>query len=175
MENPSLRKYFRMPDALTGVVVTRLLPCHHAHSVLRRGDVVTYVDGEAIANDGTIRFRNRERIMFDWRLLGKYAGDTVELTLWREGAATAVPLRLDAIPALVPPQSYDTLPRYFVHAGLVFVSLVGNYFWEWGSDWFNTAPRTLVHRATNSSRFMTGMVRARSWSTSAIVAADCPR
>ena len=37
------------------------------------------VDGQSVGNDGTVAFRNRERISFDYVFSTKFAGDKVSL------------------------------------------------------------------------------------------------
>ena len=38
-----------------------------------------------VGNDGTVNFRNRERISFDYILSSKFAGDLVQVSLLRKG------------------------------------------------------------------------------------------
>lgn len=48
---------------------------------------------------------------------------------------------------LVPVHQFDTLPSYYIFAGLVFVPLTQPYLHEYGEDWYNTSPRRLCERA----------------------------
>lgn len=48
---------------------------------------------------------------------------------------------------LVPVHQFDTLPSYFIFAGLVFIPLTQPYLHEYGEDWYNTSPRRLCERA----------------------------
>jgi len=51
---------------------------------------------------------------------------------------------------LVPIQQYDLLPRYLIHAGLVFTPLSQPYLHEYGDDW--SPPARRAHRARRSPR-----------------------
>jgi S1-C subfamily serine protease len=50
-----LKAYLRIPKATTGIHVMKVLPLSNLHSHLRKNDVVTHIDGKAIADDGTVR------------------------------------------------------------------------------------------------------------------------
>ena len=43
-----------------------------------------------VGNDGTVNFRNRERISFDYILSRKFAGDLVQVSLMRKGERMTV-------------------------------------------------------------------------------------
>ena len=63
-----------MPDARSGSLVYRLDPLAPAAEVLAEGDVVTEVDGVAVADDGTVSFRHEERVEFSHLIRCKHIG-----------------------------------------------------------------------------------------------------
>ncbi|KAK4366955.1 hypothetical protein RND71_014835 [Anisodus tanguticus] len=76
---------FENTSKLTGVFVSRINPLSDASRVLKKDDIILSFDGVPIANDGTVPFRNRERITFDQLVSMKKPNETAELSLeeWR--------------------------------------------------------------------------------------------
>jgi hypothetical protein len=63
-ENPSLRAKFKMKKTDSGVLVTKVAPLGAAKKAgLRENDVLAEIGGSQIGNDGTIAFRNGERLV----------------------------------------------------------------------------------------------------------------
>jgi S1-C subfamily serine protease len=74
-----------MTDKETGVLISKIRPLTHASEVLKKHDVILSIDGQVVGNDGTVPFRNQERISFDWVLSQKHSGESVALGVLREG------------------------------------------------------------------------------------------
>lgn len=146
-ENAQLREYFKLPHGLTGVLVSRINPTSDAYRVLRKDDVILTFDGVPIANDGSVPFRNRERITFDHLVSMKKPNDTAQIKVWRDGKEHEFTVSLSPLKPLVPVHQFDKLPSYFIFAGLVFIPLTQPYLHEYGEDWYNTSPRRLCERA----------------------------
>lgn len=72
----------QMPDARSGSLVYRLDPLAPAAEVLAEGDVVTEVDGVAVADDGTVSFRHEERVEFSHLIRCKHIGAPYPLPLF---------------------------------------------------------------------------------------------
>ncbi|KAL0302958.1 UNVERIFIED_CONTAM: Protease Do-like 10, mitochondrial [Sesamum radiatum] len=165
-ENAQLREHFQMPPGLTGVLVSRINPTSDACRFLKKDDIILSFDGVPIANDGSVPFRNRERITFDHLVSMKRPNDTARVKVLRDGkehefTITLRPVNLSGglcglvnnasiltlLQPLVPVHQFDKLPSYFIFAGLVFVPLTQPYLHEYGEDWYNTSPRRLCERA----------------------------
>lgn len=146
-ENVQLRQHFHMRPDLTGVLVSKINPLSDAYNVLRKDDIVLEFDGVPIANDGTVPFRNRERITFDHLVSMKKPNETAVVRVLRHGEEHNLTVLLRPLQPLVPIHQFDKLPSYFVFAGLVFVPLTQPYLHEYGEDWYNTSPRRLCERA----------------------------
>lgn len=146
MENAQLRKFKKMGNQ-TGILVTKVNKLSPSAEHILAGDVILSVDGHVVANDGTILFRARDRIAFDYVISLKHKNETVEMKLMRDGHVKTdkVPVALPL--SLVPSHQYDAPPSYFVIAGLVFVPLTKPYLEEWGEAWFNECPRKLCDRS----------------------------
>ena len=59
---------------MSGVLVNHVEAVCDATGKLHKDDVLVSLDGTLIADDGTVPFRKRERIFFDYLLTGKYLG-----------------------------------------------------------------------------------------------------
>eukprot|EP01119_Soliformovum_irregulare_P010447 TRINITY_DN2570_c0_g1_i2.p1 TRINITY_DN2570_c0_g1~~TRINITY_DN2570_c0_g1_i2.p1 ORF type:complete len:524 (+),score=154.43 TRINITY_DN2570_c0_g1_i2:96-1667(+) len=152
-ENDQLRAYLGMQPHDTGILVNKTEPLGSAAGVLQKLDVITAIDDVNIADDGTIPFRNGERISFRYVFMSKYVGDKCNLKILRGGKSQQVELILGLPEALVPAHLYDTLPSYFIHAGMVFTALTRPYLrHQWGKDWDKKAPIKLCDKATNGQK-----------------------
>ncbi|ERN20200.1 protease Do-like 10, mitochondrial [Amborella trichopoda] len=146
-ENAQLREHFHMHPEMTGVLVSKINPISDAHRVLKKDDIILAFDGVPIANDGTVPFRNRERITFDHLVSMKKANETANIRVLRDGQELELSVVVHPLKALVPVHEYEKLPSYYIFAGLVFVPLTQPYLHEYGEDWYNTSPRRLCERA----------------------------
>lgn len=150
-ENVQLREHLKMPPGLTGVLVSKINPLSDSHRVLKKDDVIIAFDGVPIANDGTVHFRNRERITFDHLVSMKKADATGAVRVLRDGVQHEFHIKLGPLQTLVPVHQFDKLPSYFIFAGLVFTPLTQPYLHEYGDDWYNTSPRRLCERALTAT------------------------
>ncbi|CAA3019591.1 protease Do-like 10, mitochondrial [Olea europaea subsp. europaea] len=146
-ENTQLREHLQMRPGLTGVLVSKINPLSDAYRVLKKDDIVLSFDGVPIANDGTVHFRNRERITFDHLVSMKKPDDTAQVRVLRNGEELEFSVTLRPLQPLVPVHQFDKLPSYFIFAGFVFIPLTQPYLHEYGEDWYNTSPRRLCERA----------------------------
>ena len=60
----------------SGSLVYKIDPLAPAHEVLKENDVVMQIDGVPIADDGTVEFRNEERVEFSQIVRAKHIGET---------------------------------------------------------------------------------------------------
>ncbi|KAM6550184.1 hypothetical protein CsatB_021860 [Cannabis sativa] len=146
-ENVQLRNYFQMRKDMTGVLVSKINPLSDAHKILKKDDIILAFDGVPIANDGTVSFRNRERITFDHLVSMKKPNETALIRVLRSGEEQEFSIILRPLDPLVPVHQFDKLPSYYIFAGLVFIPLTQPYLHEYGEDWYNTCPRRLCERA----------------------------
>ncbi|KDP32493.1 hypothetical protein JCGZ_13418 [Jatropha curcas] len=146
-ENIQLRKHFNMHPEMTGVFVSKINPLSDAYRIIRKDDIIMAFDDVPIANDGTVPFRNRERITFDHLVSMKKPNETALLRIFREGKEHEFSITVRPLQPLVPVHQFDKLPSYYIFAGLVFVPLSQPYLHEYGEDWYNTSPRRLCERA----------------------------
>jgi len=153
MENSSMRAKYRMKENQTGVLVTYIPPGSSSEGKVRTGDVILAIDGHVVENDGTIAFRDHERIAADYVVNSKFIHDSVQLRLLRDGKVMDVVIPLtDPIDSslLVPYMQYDKSPTYYIVGGLVFQPLTANYLNKWPEQ--KDAPPNLVHYFFNGRR-----------------------
>jgi len=135
-------------DDDTGVLVTHVEPVMPTSKVIKTGDVILELDRVPIASDGTIPFRGEERVLFSHLLRQKFTGDSVNVTLLRNGEILETVVDLELPPQLVPWYMYDKNPSYLIYAGLVLTPLSVPYLMaEFGHRWQRYAPVGLLEPA----------------------------
>lgn len=144
LENPQLRARVGMKPDETGVLVSRVEYGGAAWGLIHPGDVLLAVDGHPIASNGTIRYHRRYRTRFSAVLTDHRVGDELALDLLRQGERHSLRIRLAPRQALVRHSEYDTLPTYYVYAGMVFQPLSRDLLETW-DHWEDTAPVELLH------------------------------
>ncbi len=155
MENPALREKFGMKKEHTGVMVTRILVDSPARNILEVNDVILSIDGVPVSNDGTVEFRKNERTTFAYLIQKKYINDTLPLKILRNNEVKEVKVKLTVqmnTSRLVPYEQYDVHPTYYIYGGLVFEPFTKNFLFEWGRQWYFSAPTKLISIYQNDIR-----------------------
>jgi S1-C subfamily serine protease len=144
LENPLLRQRFGLSDGESGMLVTTVEYGSSAWGVLEPGDAILETDGHKVANNGTVRYQDRYRTRYDVVLGEHYVGDTMEMLIARRGERRKVQLQLEPMVYLVPRNTYDRSPSYFVFGGLVFQRLTRDFLTTW-DKWWNRAPKEFLY------------------------------
>ncbi|MCG6928272.1 MAG: trypsin-like peptidase domain-containing protein [Acidobacteria bacterium] len=142
--SPAYRRERGLPGDRSGVVVNRVVPGGTADGVIEAGDVLLEVDGQRIANDGTVGVGDA-RITFQTLFDARQVGAPVRFSVWRSGREvqlTATARRVARYDRMR--NRYDVAPRYVVHAGLVFMPLEAELLKMFGRNWAQNANRDLV-------------------------------
>jgi S1-C subfamily serine protease len=130
LQNETLRAFLGVPEGMTGVLVLKPTPYASAVGKLRRNDVLHKIDGIPIENDGKIDVEG-EFFEFTHVVEGKQIGDTVTLTVRRDGKVIEVPTTLKKWEARMSPAiAYDERPEYLVYGGYLFVPVTTNYLFR---------------------------------------------
>ncbi|KEP66121.1 UNVERIFIED_CONTAM: trypsin domain-containing protein [Hammondia hammondi] len=87
------------------------------------GDVVLAIDGIDVADDGTVAFRQLERVSIDYTIMKRFNGETCKALVLRDGQVREVLLPITNMNLKVPTHTWDQKPKYFVFGGLVFTTL----------------------------------------------------
>ncbi|PFH32026.1 serine protease [Besnoitia besnoiti] len=115
------------------------------HVGLKKNDVILAVDGVDVANDGTVFFREMERVNVSHSISSKFLGDTLRATVLRNKKVMDVVIPLIQENALVPKHQWDQKARYLIYGGLVFCPLTLEYLKdEFGVKFNERAPASLL-------------------------------
>ena len=147
LENPSMKQKYGMAEGQTGVFVRHIFPDSPATGVIQIDDVVLSIDGHAIADNGTVELRPKERTSFIYHVDRHQLGESVALRLLRNSQPLDVTVKLSKRRQefrLVSLDEYDRLPTYFIYGGIVFTPLTKNLIKAWGNNWHTSAPREFV-------------------------------
>ncbi|KAI9078720.1 hypothetical protein K1719_039307 [Acacia pycnantha] len=123
MENPDLRLSMGMGPQQKGVRIRRIEPTAPEYHVLKSSDVILSFDGINIANDGTVPFRQGERICFSYLVSQKYTGDTTTVKVLRDSKILEYDINLATPKCLIPAHINGRLPSYYIVAGFVFAAI----------------------------------------------------
>jgi S1-C subfamily serine protease len=142
--SPAYRRERGLPPGRSGVVVDRVAPGGTADGVLKPGDVLLSVEGQAIANDGTIRLGDA-RVTFEHPIDMLQVGAPVRFAAWRDGREQALQAPARRIARYDRNRNrYGLAPDYVVYAGLVFMRLEAELLKTLGRGWPQSANRDLV-------------------------------
>lgn len=145
LENQALRAHLGMQPAHRGVLVTAVQFGSSAWGQLEVGDVLMELDGLRIADNGTIRYRGRHRCQFDAIIGDHHCGDVVRARVLRRGKVVNLRLTMQPMAWLVPRIEFDRRPMWFLFGGLVFQRLTAEFLRIWGEQWWDKAPKELLH------------------------------
>ncbi|GFE53642.1 serine protease [Babesia ovis] len=155
LENPALRSFvglnsIKPSDLPKGVTPSGILVCQ-CDKVPRTGDrlqtrdVILAINGHNIADDGTVHFRDVERVHLAYALTNMFSGDPCEMVILRNGQVKTMTVELQKPNYLVPEHQWEVMPRYYIFGGLVFVPLTMEYLKdEFGKKFFERAPSALL-------------------------------
>jgi len=128
LHNPAMRKAFNLPNDGKGVLITDVTSTGSADGILKPGDILLAIDGNAVDSAGMITLEG-ENVNMQEIVERKFAGDKVSLRFIRAGKTEET----EAVLKPLPPSrmyaiQYEKKPRYIVFAGLVFQPLDTNLF-----------------------------------------------
>ena len=103
--------------------------------ILLPGDIVLSIDGYNVGTDGTVEYREGDRISFQYCFDRKQLNERVTVKLLRDGDVISNTLVLDtpkeSARYLVPRLLWETRPTYYILGGLVFSPLTLDYATLW--------------------------------------------
>ncbi len=129
LENPALRRCYGINDTASGVLINKIHYCSALTGVLQPDDILLSVDSMDVQNDGSVALNANVKTTFETIIKNKSVGDTVSLTLLRDGVDTTVKKVLaysrskDLLVGKV-----DLAPKYYIQNGFVFTTPSYYYF-----------------------------------------------
>ncbi len=133
-ENRAKREWAGLSEDQTGIRVSSIVYDSSAWGRLQPGDMISSIDGVAVADDGTVPLRRGERVLFSHLIDKRQIGDAAKLGVVRAGKPLELTVPLKAPRSLVEPPNYGGAPSYFVYGGLVFTPLTRDYIDGWDYD-----------------------------------------
>ncbi|MEM7697670.1 MAG: trypsin-like peptidase domain-containing protein [Verrucomicrobiota bacterium] len=118
--NPAQRRALGLQNDGIGVMVSSPDASGSAGGILKVRDVLMSIDGHTIFSDGFIEIEG-ERVDLNEIIERKFAGDTVDLEVLRDGEMESITLELKRfIPYLIQAAQYDKQPNFVLYSGLQF-------------------------------------------------------
>ena len=149
-ENPASLAHLRLIGEPRGVLVNEVPERPDAApQVLKPRDIILQIDGFDVDMQGDYQDPQYGPLMLEnLAVRGKWAGDDLNMKIWRDGKALDIAYRLPKYEyshTLVPFGVYDQPPEYLIVGGLVFQPLTYPYLERWGSEWQRRAPFRLTY------------------------------
>jgi S1-C subfamily serine protease len=117
--NPALRAEYLVPQSTSGLLITRPHRDDPAYPI-KKGDVLTKVDGFQVNNDGKTRLEDGARLSFESLFKRNLQRDTIPVRLLREGKELTVEYPLRTPDKSLIPLLDGRLPSYFIWGPLAF-------------------------------------------------------
>lgn len=121
LENPTLQNYFASPAEQSGILIERT---YSGDTPLKENDILVRINGHKIENNGTV-FLPEGKLSFKELIHQKQIGESVELTVLRNGKRLKMPWKLEAERSNLPTFFADK-PPYRLFGGIVLVPLSQN-------------------------------------------------
>ncbi len=153
----NLRAYLGLKSEDTGILVLNVPPKTSGGNVLKKGDVITNINGVDIDDNGLYMSGKYGRLNYYGLIyLNHFVDDTIRMKIIRNKIKTDINFRLQPVSGdclLIPTISYDAAPKYYIFGGLVFQELTKDYLETWGKDWTGTADKRLMYYYDNYTRY----------------------
>lgn len=157
-EDAHFRSYLKIPDSEGGIYISKVRKGSCADTAnLKPGDVILAIDGKRIDRRGY--YQDDLYGSLHWIQLvrsNKSAGDTIALSLWRDGKAeeTTVTLtRLEEDTRLVPHYQFGKAPNFLIKGGMMFQELTKPLLEAYGDDWQTNAPLDFLDALSNPENY----------------------
>lgn len=130
LENPALRSKLGLKPDQGGLLVTAVTEEGSGHGVMQPGDVLLAINGVAIGADGSVEIADGVRVDATFLEQRPQVGETLNLTLLRNGKVLERTAVMRTSEYLVPPGAFDRDLPYRVYAGFVFQPLTARYLFS---------------------------------------------
>lgn len=148
--DPQFRNFLKISKIKGGVYVSSVLKDGPADQAgIKKGDVITQIDGQDVDSDANYNDSSYGRISIAHLISTAHqSGDILKVELLRDGKpiSTALkPLRKSADSFVVPPYVISQGPKFIIVGGLILQELSRQMLKEWGADWQRKAPIELLN------------------------------
>eukprot|EP00656_Telonema_subtile_P039137 TRINITY_DN44274_c0_g1_i2.p1 TRINITY_DN44274_c0_g1~~TRINITY_DN44274_c0_g1_i2.p1 ORF type:complete len:525 (+),score=90.30 TRINITY_DN44274_c0_g1_i2:51-1625(+) len=147
LHNKSLRLSLKVPEGMSGVVVTDCSPLAQTKAggqLFQKDDVILSIDGHTLGDDFTVTLRNDELVHAAFLITGKRAGQDTKFSVLREAKKVELKAQLGPLPPPIPrfpgeKDQFGLQPAWVIIGGLVMVPLscpmFGSTRKEWSAIW----------------------------------------
>lgn len=126
--NPAMRKVFGLSEDAPGVLIINVTKGSSADGILKEGDILTAIDGNAVDSSGSVVFSG-ERVNMNEIVERKFLGESVKVSYLRDGKTYETEITLKSFP---PSRKYAIQygdePLYTIQGGLLFQPLDLNLY-----------------------------------------------
>ncbi|PCK10143.1 MAG: protease [Alteromonadaceae bacterium] len=143
LESPAIKAVYGLKPEESGALVVAVFDGASAFAYLQKDDVIMSIDGYDLADNLTVKISKDLRTSYKYVTDQYSIGEDVSVVVSRHGVKQTIVLPLKSYERhynLVQRERFDTVPRYYVYGGVVFVPLNMNLIKRWGHDWVNKAP-----------------------------------
>jgi S1-C subfamily serine protease len=119
LENPALRSFLKLDNAIHGIVVRRPYQGEAANP-LKEWDVITQIGDAPVDDQGMIHIEGDLRVSFRYLVQKVAKNGTVPLTIVRAGQALKVAPRVASERPSLIPELKGEYPPYFIYGPVVF-------------------------------------------------------
>lgn len=147
LESPAAKSAYGLRSEQSGVLVIKVFEDSPAAGVLQENDIVTKIDGFAVAGDSTITVNPELQTNFKYAIDLRQIGESIEIEFSRNGQLQTRELiaqKRQQSYSLVKQEAFDEVPEYYIYGGVLFVPLNMNLIMRWGPDWNRAAPVSLL-------------------------------
>jgi S1-C subfamily serine protease len=157
-EDSSFRQWLKLKDDQGGIYISKVRKGGAGDLAgIKVGDVLLAVDGQAIDRRGYYQHPNYGSLFWGNLIRGeKFTGDTVMLSILRDGQATEIKATLtreEESERLVPTHQFGKAPNYLIKGGFVFQELSRPLLEAFGEDWSSRAPLNFLDALENPEKY----------------------
>lgn len=134
LENPDTRKFLKMKEGQSGVLVCEVAKIPGVDCPIKEGDVILSVDGYNVMNNGNIRTKENTNRFFTTLIHAKQMGESVDMKILRGGEEMEISFAPQKHCDRLEPMLYDVEPSMFMIGGFVFTKLSLSFLDEWGDN-----------------------------------------
>ena len=148
LKSPYIRSFLKVPDDVkSGVLISDVFESSPFYNELKPFDVLIKVDGKLVNNTGYYDHPIWGKIHFIDLISGYSSGDTIKLTVIRNGLEMEVKAQgivFDRLSRMIPDGRYSVDIPHLIFGGFIFQELDLGYLSMWGSRWRQDAPDEMV-------------------------------
>jgi S1-C subfamily serine protease len=126
LENPAAKAVYGLNKDQNGILVVKVFEGSAAANKLQKNDVILKIDDYDISGNSTIKYSDTLKVDYKNAIDLHYVGDSVAITFVRAGKVQKTALiaqkSLKRYELVATPQ-FDTVSRYYIYGGIVFVPL----------------------------------------------------